>query len=99
MFVGAVLLFIGVIYITLSARNTYQAYRFAKEGRTATGTVIKKVMRRARDDGPGIRPTRSITDSRLAAVISITATPLKRACGIGSWSTVRSRSNMQLPIR
>jgi len=49
LFAGAVLLSLGVILIGGSAQGTHQAYRFAKEGRTATGTVIKKVMQRASD--------------------------------------------------
>jgi uncharacterized membrane protein YiaA len=48
---GAILLFISFIFVALSVKGAYQAHRLATEGRIATGTVIKKGMHRASDNG------------------------------------------------
>ena len=48
---SAILLFMSFIFVALSGKGAYQAHRFATEGRIATGTVIKKVMHRASDNG------------------------------------------------
>lgn len=49
LFGAAAVLFISYIVIALLAKDTYYAYRLAKDGRTATATVIKKVVHRAND--------------------------------------------------
>ncbi len=48
---GAILLVISFILVALSGKSAYQAHRLATEGGFATGTVSKKVMHRASDNG------------------------------------------------
>jgi hypothetical protein len=51
LFASAVLLFVSFIFVALSAKDAYQSHRLAAEGRVAAGTVIKKLMHRASDNG------------------------------------------------
>jgi hypothetical protein len=51
LFFGAVLLFIGFIFVALLAKDTYHAHRLATDGRMATATVINKLVHRAADNG------------------------------------------------
>jgi len=48
---GAVLLFLSYMFVALLAKDTYHAYRLANDGRLVTGTLTKKVLHRARNNG------------------------------------------------
>src|ERR1017187_4814185 len=50
-FIGAILLFVGSIFIAIMGTYVYRAHRLASEGKFATGTVVKKVMHQASDSG------------------------------------------------
>jgi len=51
LFIGAILLFVGSIFIAIMGTYVYRAHRLASEGEFATGTVVKKVMHQASDSG------------------------------------------------
>ena len=51
LFFGVVLLFISSIFLGLMGNYVYRAHRLASEGKFATGTVVKKVMHPASDNG------------------------------------------------
>jgi len=47
LFVAFVLLSLGGLFVALTARDTYYAYRLSTDGRMATATVAQKIVRRA----------------------------------------------------
>ena len=47
LFFAFVLLFLGFIFVALTAKDTYYAYRLSTDGRMATATVVQKILRRA----------------------------------------------------
>ena len=49
--VGAILLFIGSIFLLIMGHFAYKAHRLASEGKMAAGTVVKKVINQASDNG------------------------------------------------
>ena len=51
LFFGVVLLFISSIFLGLLGNYVYRAHRLASDGKFATGTVVKKVMHPASDNG------------------------------------------------
>jgi hypothetical protein len=50
-FVGVVLLLLGALFVALVAGDVYRLQRLATEGLPTIGTVVKKSMRRADDQG------------------------------------------------
>jgi len=51
LFFGAVMLFMSTILLGILGKYMYRAHRLASEGKFATGTVVKKVMQPASDNG------------------------------------------------
>ena len=51
LFTGAILLFVGSIFLALMGNYVYRAHRLASEGKFATGSVVKKVMHQASENG------------------------------------------------
>jgi hypothetical protein len=51
LFVAFVLLFLGGLFVALSAKDTYYAHRLSTDGRMASATVIQKIMHRAAANG------------------------------------------------
>jgi Protein of unknown function (DUF3592) len=51
LFIGAIMLFVGSIFIAIMGTYVYRAHRLASEGKFTTGTVVKKVMHQASDSG------------------------------------------------
>jgi hypothetical protein len=50
-FVGVVLLLLGALFVALIANDVCRLQRLATEGLPSIGTVVKKSMRRANDQG------------------------------------------------
>jgi len=50
-FVGVVLLLLGALFVVLVANDVYRLQRLATEGLPSIGTVVKKSMHRANDQG------------------------------------------------
>lgn len=55
-FVGAILLFIGSIFLGIVGQYAYKEHRLASEGKLAAGTVVKKVVHEASNNGTSTRP-------------------------------------------
>jgi len=51
LFFAAVLLFLGLLSVALTAKDTYHAHRLSTDGRMATATVVQKVLHRAASNG------------------------------------------------
>ena len=51
LFVAFVLLFLGCLFVALSAKDTYYAHRLSTDGRMATAAVVQKIMHRAAAKG------------------------------------------------
>jgi hypothetical protein len=51
LFAGAVMLFIGGIWVAILAKDVYYAHRFAQDGRMASAAVIKTGVHRGADNG------------------------------------------------
>ena len=49
--VGAILLFVGSIFLLIMGHFAYKAHRLASEGKMAAGIVVKKVINQASDNG------------------------------------------------
>jgi hypothetical protein len=109
LFGAAALLFISYIVIALLAKDTYYAYRLAKDGRTATATVIKKVVHRESD--PRINRIGTTTGVSMIVTLSLivaSALGLLGArlavmglCAVTSrgWTTVLGPPRLQFQLR
>jgi len=51
LFVAAVLLFLGLVLVALTAKDTYHAHRLSTDGHMATATVVQKVLHPAASNG------------------------------------------------